>query len=77
MKRGSEPRRGEPNGEEDNLGWVDGFHTAVLVGAATTLAGLVAVLAFLPSRPSEADVELLEAALTRFVDVRQELVQRS
>jgi hypothetical protein len=29
----------------------------VLVGAATTVAGLVAVLAFLPSRPSPADVE--------------------
>ena len=37
--------------------FVDGFHTAVLVGAATTVAGLVAVLAFLPSRPSPADVE--------------------
>jgi EmrB/QacA subfamily drug resistance transporter len=37
--------------------FVDGFHTAVLVGAATTVAGLVAVLAFLPSRPSATDVE--------------------
>ena len=31
--------------------FVDGFHTAVLVGAATTAAGVIAVLAFLPSRP--------------------------
>jgi hypothetical protein len=38
--------------------FVDGFHTAVLVGAATTAAGVIAVLAFLPSRPSPADVEL-------------------
>jgi EmrB/QacA subfamily drug resistance transporter len=37
--------------------FVDGFHTAVLVGAATTAAGVVAVLAFLPPRPSAADVE--------------------
>ena len=37
--------------------FVDGFHTAVLVGAATTAAGVVAVLAFLPSRPNRADVE--------------------
>ena len=32
--------------------FVDGFHTALLVAAATTVAGLVAVLAFLPARPS-------------------------
>ena len=37
--------------------FVDGFHAAVLVGAATTVAGVVAVLAFLPSRPRPADVE--------------------
>jgi hypothetical protein len=37
--------------------FVEGFHTAVIVGAATTIAGLIAVLAFLPSRPSRADVE--------------------
>jgi hypothetical protein len=37
--------------------FVDGFHTAVLVGAATTAAGILAVLVFLPSRPSRADVE--------------------
>jgi hypothetical protein len=37
--------------------FVDGFHTAVLVAAATTAVGVVAVLAFLPSRPNRADVE--------------------
>ena len=37
--------------------FVDGFHTAVLVAAAATAAGVVAVLAFLPSRPRQADVE--------------------
>jgi hypothetical protein len=37
--------------------FVDGFHTALVVGALTTLAGLVAVVAYLPARPSRADVE--------------------
>jgi EmrB/QacA subfamily drug resistance transporter len=37
--------------------FVDGFHTALLVGAATTVVGFVAVLAFLPARPSRVDVE--------------------
>jgi hypothetical protein len=37
--------------------FVDGFHTAVLVAAATTVVGVAGVLAFLPSRPSRADVE--------------------
>jgi EmrB/QacA subfamily drug resistance transporter len=37
--------------------FVDGFHSAVLVGAAVTVVGLIAVFVFLPSRPRASDVE--------------------
>ncbi|HEY3673813.1 MAG TPA: MFS transporter [Acidimicrobiia bacterium] len=48
---------GRALGDVARHAFVDGFHSAVLVGAAITIVGLVAVFAFLPSRPSPVDVE--------------------